>query len=697
MIYKTLALIILFSLGSLTAQTIFPQKSTLLQNPKSLSTTQTINILAVMVEFQADKYDLTKGNGKFGTIYTQDYGSNIIDPLPHDKSYFEDHLEFAKNYYRKSSNGIVELSYNVLPEIVTVPKFMRDYSPVETNSFKILGDFSSEVWNLASSENPSVDFSQYDLFVIFHAGVGNDISTSNLLGEPRDLPSLYLSFKSLKQFYGESFTGFELSNGAKITNSLILPETESREESGFGGTVLIELSINGLIVSNIASHLGLPDLFDAETGKSAIGRFGLMDGQSLFAFGGLFPPEPSAWEKIFLGWEEPVVINSNSTNINVDAKVIAGESSAKIIKVPINSSEYYLIENRQRDANKDGAVITYKVDGTIKQTAFNNDIDNFNNAVIDSINGVVLDVDEFDWATPGRGILIWHIDEKIINQGLESNKINIGKNRGVDLEEADGIQDIGQEFSTIFGDIIIAEGDEFDYWYSSNPSELFKNRFGIDTKPNTETNTGANSLISFSNFSDVSNNMSFDVSFQNNEIQLLYQNKLNIEQVFNGIISINTLPLVNENRVFVNHYSNLYQIDSLGNIKNQFEEFSWYKPAVVTFSNEGFIIGVFDQNNILGDILNIYDSSNDSVISVNLKKSITSTPIVQKIDNENFNVILGTHQSDFQNILTYQVNIRNIENLTLIDSVRIANIGAIKQLAINGEDYIATGLLSLHR
>ncbi len=56
----------------------------------------------------------------------------------------------------------------------------------------------------------------------------------------------------------------------------------------------------------------MPDLFDAETGKSAIGRFGLMDGQSLFAFGGLFPPEPSAWEKVFLGWENPQLVNTNS-------------------------------------------------------------------------------------------------------------------------------------------------------------------------------------------------------------------------------------------------------------------------------------------------------------------------------------------------------------------------------------------------
>ncbi|MFZ1289006.1 MAG: T9SS type A sorting domain-containing protein, partial [Melioribacteraceae bacterium] len=134
---------------------------------------------------------------------------------------------------------------------------------------------------------------------------------------------------------------------------------------------------------------------------------------------------------------------------------------------------------------------------------------------------VVLDVDEFDWATPGNGILIWHIDEKIINQNLAANKINVGKNRGVDLEEADGIQDIGEEFQTIFGDIVIAEGEEFDFWYSNNSSELYQNKFSNDTKPNTNLNSGANSLISFSNFSEIGNEMSFSVSFGSENINPL--------------------------------------------------------------------------------------------------------------------------------------------------------------------------------
>ncbi|MCP4975198.1 MAG: hypothetical protein GY931_03470, partial [Maribacter sp.] len=437
------------------------------ESNNSTQAVSSLNILAVMVEFQPDKFNLTIGDGTFGSLYTKDYGNDIIDPLPHNANYFSDHLEFTKNYFEKVSNGNLSIEYTVLPNIVTVSKVMRDYSPVDNDGFIGLGDLATEVWLQNETLNPNIDYVSYDVFLIFHAGAGKDISTSELLGESRDLPSLYLGLNSFKTFYGESFDGIDLSNGQKITNSIILPETESREIDGFGDPTLLELSINGLIVSSIASHLGLPDLFDSETGKSAIGRFGLMDGQSLFAYKGLFPPQPSAWEKIFLGWDVPLVINSNETNIEVIANEIAQNTDVKIVKVPINSSEYYLIENRARDANNDGIKITYKVAGQLKSLTLPKDTTKFNNVNVDTLSGVVLNVDEFDWAVPGNGILIWHIDESIIDQNLNENKINADKNRrGIDLEEADGIQDIGEEFQTIFGDIIIAEGEENDLWFA---------------------------------------------------------------------------------------------------------------------------------------------------------------------------------------------------------------------------------------
>ncbi len=679
---------ILFSLGSLSAQTIKPK---IVLNPQSVEVkkaAQTINIIAVMVEFQPDKFELTQGNGTFGSIYSQDYGTSIIDPLPHDQSYFEDHLEFAKNYYKKVSNELVNINYTVLPNIVTVSKVMRDYSPTETNSIKSLADFATEVWTLAEQQNPNHNFSQDSLFVIFHAGVGKDISTSNLLGEPRDLPSLYLSLKTFQKFYGNSFDGISLSNGAKITNSVILPETESREESGISGTVLLQISINGLIVSNIASYLGLPDLFDSETGKSAIGRFGLMDGQSLFAFMGLFPPEPSAWEKVYLGWETPLTISTNQSDINITARQVANSSNNKIVKVPINSDEYYLIENRQRDANKDGVKVTYKLGGQVRAKTFTEDLDNFNNAVVDTINGVVTNIDEFDWALPGSGILIWHIDNKIINENLDSNKINVGSNRGVDLEEADGIQDIGYEYTDVLGDVIIAEGDEYDFWYFGNPSKLYQNKFGIDTKPSTISNSGANSLITISDFSAISNTMSFNLNFGidtlGRKIDFIGMKTVdypNINKI--NLRSLKLFPNENQLAVATDYSGKLYWIQDSTYSEQNFDNFSNNDLMLYSNGNVKCVVGSYEKN-----LSVVYQNSSEYKLTSMSTESEFTTPAVlfSSSDNE-IEFLVGLKDGS---VNKYSLNLANRSDPVLFETNSELTT-PVSQICVLGSDILVVG------
>ncbi len=521
-----LIFLVVFSLGSLTAQTFigklnpFPPSS-----PAKITAGDTLKILAVMVSFQNDRDGTTFGNGKFGSIYSQDYGNTILDPLPHDKPYFEAHLKFLKNYFEKVSNGQLFIQYTVLPDTFSVSQTMRNYSPPNnSDDFTALADFSQEVWQKADEMNPGFNFSDYDIFTIFHAGVGRDISLPGSIGNENDLPSVYLSFDALQNIFGSDFSGFPVSGGSyNIKNSMIIPETENREIETIGGSVLFQVSINGLLAASVGSHLGLPDLFDTETGLSAIGRFGLMDGQSIFAYNGIYPPQPSAWEKIFLGWAQPVEVNPGNYSVNITADQAAGLSDTTILKVPINSTEYYLVENRERDADHNGSIITYQVNGSTFTRTFTKDTTGYYSYDVDSVDGVVTDVDEFDWALPGNGIVIWHIDQNVIDAKIASNKINTDKyDRGVDVEEADGVQDIGEQFTTVFGDVVIGEGGPEDFWYSSNPAELYQNRFSKDTRPPAVTNSGANSLITMAGFSDISNKMSFRITYGDSTIVPLF-------------------------------------------------------------------------------------------------------------------------------------------------------------------------------
>jgi hypothetical protein len=595
---KIFLCVIIFGMGSLSAQSFsgklnpFPPSS-----PLKVSFEDTIRILAVMADFQIDNDASTVGNGKFGTIYSRDYGSEIIDPLPHDKTYFENHLIFVQNYFYKVSGQKLNIAFTVLPEIVTVSKTMRNYSPPpRSEDLTPVAEFAREVWMKADSAFQGFPFSDYDVFFIFHAGVGRDISLPGSLGNERDLPSLYFGPEAFERIFpGEG--SFPVSGGSfHITNSAVIPETESRELSAFGSTVLFELSINGLMAATLASHLGLPDLFDTRTGLSAIGRFGLMDGQSIFAYNGLFPPEPSAWEKIYLGWEIPAEASINKEDYSLIPSILAGIGDTAILKVNLSSSEYYLIQNRQRDANADGATVTFISKGEVVSRTFPRDTTGFLSYSVDLLEGVIIDVDEFDWALPGSGIVIWHIDEEIIRQNIASNTINNDiRRRGVDVEEADGIQDIGVQFQTIFGDVIIGEGEQRDFWFKSNDAELYENRFSYDTRPNTLTNTGANSLITISDFSDISNRMNFKVVFGDTIVKPVAAVNLPVlsEEVTLSSLNANLglYSFVSDNKLFIS--------DVNGNIIIEEPGFTTTKPASYVSGDTTYIAGTYTDLNLL--------------------------------------------------------------------------------------------------
>ncbi|HPI38151.1 MAG TPA: T9SS type A sorting domain-containing protein [Ignavibacteriaceae bacterium] len=644
--YKSLFIAALF-LGSLSAQNFSPNISSYNPNSFYASSNDTLKLLAVMVEFQTDDDQTTVGDGKFNSIYTSTFATDtsILDPMPHNKEYFEAHLEFARNYYKKISNGKLLVDYYILPSVITVSKTIKNYSPpMKSTDFTPMAELVKEVWELAAASNAGFDFSSYSLFTIFHAGVGRDISLPGSLGNERDIPSLYLSLNSLKEFLGETFDGIPVNNNFKITNSMILPQTNNRELSSYGNKYLFEVTINGLIAANIASHLGVPDLFNTNTGLSAIGRMGLMDGQSIFAYNGAFPPEPSAWEKLFLsdklGWNLPLPqLSPGSYTVSLVTKEAASAIDTVFLKIPINPNEYFLLENRNRDTNKDGCYVTIWNNGNRYKKFFPKDSTGFYSYDTEVLQGVVIDVDEFDWATPGNGILIWHIDDAVINEKLAANKINTDKShRGVNLEEADGIQDIGEEFTTIFGDVVIGEGSEEDFWFSSNEATIYKkngNSFSLTTRPNTKSNFGANSLISFSDFSDSANVMTFKISWGDSVVKpLLYKH----------------LPLTSTNNsVFVSTGQNDYSyLVKSGNMLNKYDKtgsfvyslpvFSKFNPSILFSSSIEFIAGVIDSTlNVRMD-----DGTSSFLASINTGSGITTQPVFVNPPTEQNSIIFGT-------------------------------------------------------
>ena len=482
---------------------------------------ETLNVYAIMVQFREDNNPQTTGNGRF------DVSSNYpdsVDAPPHDSLYFTYKLEFMKNYYYKSSKGKLIINYTILPTIRNLSAEMEQYSPRRTENLGRMGNLFFDVWRSADSV---VDFSGIDpsksAFVIFHAGVGRDVDLASqglFVGE-LDLPSIYMSNATLKSLYGDTTQGYYTNEGVIIPSSCMLPEQEYRIINTSFGDIYLELGLNGIVVATLGSHLGLPDLFDTETGSTAIGRFGLMDGQAIFSYLGVFPPEPSAWEKQYLGWASPITISSSGT-YTTKAATLDVNGNESIYKIFISGKEYFLVENRNRDANGNGQTIHFVKGGVRDSMNFTQDVDGFNSSDIWKLKGSITDVDELDWSVPGikndtanfqGGILVWHIDENVIDANIASNTINTDINhRGVDVEEAKGSQDIGVVVSTPLGDII-SDGFFVDFWYDGNhyrPANIYRNEFNQTSFPNSKSYSNIDSRVCLSAFSQIGPTMTFN-------------------------------------------------------------------------------------------------------------------------------------------------------------------------------------------
>jgi M6 family metalloprotease-like protein len=523
----------------------------------------TLRILAIRVEFQPDASENTTGDGTFDQSESNDPFQ--IDPPPHSKSYFEDHLEFAKNYFWKISRGILLITGKIFPveenQAYRLDHRMNYYNanttPSEINQglAKLLQDAIQK----ADLMNPEINFSHYDGYIVFHAGVGKDVD----LGfdeTPQDIPSLFITQKFLQENLGVN--GISVDNDSTLVrNGIILPETESQDG--------IELGLNGIVVSNIASQLGWLDLFSPVTRRSGVGRFSVMDA-GLFNGDGLLPALPDAWTRIDAGWETAQTIYQAQDD-EFTVNQVQSNSGTHVYRLPINENEYFLLEERYAgNPNLDSL--------QFELGAESGDFPNMKEVLktyladkaVFSDRGVLVNIDNFDRGLPGSGILIWHIDENVINQNRATNQINADPDhRGVDLEEADGSQDIGQIFDVLSGGSGSEIGTALDLWYRDNSAPLYQqnpaNEFSLKSVPNSRSYYNrANSHIKISDFSNRDSVMTFKAEI--NFFQQNFPRKLD-SNVYGKITSLKTTDLNSDGKaelIFITDQNRILIVDANG-------------------------------------------------------------------------------------------------------------------------------------
>jgi M6 family metalloprotease-like protein len=434
-------------------------------SPASAETVITIRILALRVDFLEDRMGpLTTTEG--GNFDLRRGTTEFIDPPPHNRDYFTAHMEALSRYWSAASFGTLEFEYTVFPEEPDSAFHLSDtadYGPwtFTFDDYALAVRLVTDAVTAADNSPEPIVFSQYDMVVIFHSGgeLQGDINGDS----PWDIPSFTIGLEE----------PIPVDNSASsVGAAMVVPETASQD--GITGAV------NGVVVHEFGHMLGLPDLYDTDNFLPSVGYWSLMDTGNYL---GGFVENPTTHELVYVfglipggldPWCRKELENIFGAEMQDETPVGAEWSdtlravglSPTVLSVPASATEYFLIENRQSEL--DG-------NGVIEVTA-------------DSASGVILgpESNEYDALLPGSGILVWHIDEGLI--ALRSSLLmspNGGLyERGIDLEEADGVEDLGNPYSWYW------LGSEFDPYFEGNATLL-----GPATVPNSNVNSGARSQV----------------------------------------------------------------------------------------------------------------------------------------------------------------------------------------------------------
>ena len=193
----------------------------------------------------------------------------------------------------------------------------------------------------------------------------------------------------------------------------------------------------GTLAHETGHTFNIPDLYATSGSSEGVGEFSLMGSGNYTR-----PNSPAAWDAwslIQVGW---INVDTLSTSRTVSlAPVQTGDT---VLIVPIAATDEYLILENRAQLQSD----------TANQ-----------NASLGS-------------RQKSPGLLVWHIDQSVIDGGLPSNSVNAGDIEGVHLIQADGSEDL--HAGTNRGDL----GDTY-------PGSANKHRLGYASTPAMLTNAGA--------------------------------------------------------------------------------------------------------------------------------------------------------------------------------------------------------------
>lgn len=403
---------------------------------KAVALPHTQNLIVIMVDF----------NNVAGTYTPESFQS----------LFFSSTTKSVADYYDEVSYGKFQVvpgadTYGMAAGIVGWLRLNQNHPDCEssidsTTCYEIL------VSNTLKAADPYIEFSSFD------SNGDNSITPPEL--------SIIIIAAGYEEAYGSASGAGVWAHQWLLSSPLSLDGKTVKHYAIFGEKHDSHQATIGVMVHELGHlMLDLPDLYDIEGNSNGIGYFELMSKgawckSASDSYSGQTPVHLSAWSKEYAGFVDPTVITDRK---GVSLPAVSGGSTV-IVRAPTqNANEYFLVENRYMSG--------------------------YDSGLQGCLNGS---------PTEGGGLAIWHIDKAILADGCVTwNSCNANrKHRLVDLEEADGTQDLDTKGSSRLKDL----------FYAGNNSS-----FSDATTPNNSSYSGASNNVAVTNISNYGAAMSADI------------------------------------------------------------------------------------------------------------------------------------------------------------------------------------------
>ena len=260
------AVFLYFTLGAISAQI-----------------TGDLKIAFIRVSFENGDYPGFTGDGNFLLTPSDICDNYIIDAPPHDKNYFQSHINAVDNYFRAvsynkfgidiDSTAIFPIPNNSSYKLNKPMNFYNELGMEDVHEKRIVSLLKDAVEK--AFEVDKINFENFDLVAVIHPGLGQDFKLPFLDPTPEDIPSTFIDNQMVKN---------NLEKPLKVGNStidrgLILPESQNHPLmdplifNNLENPCDIQYSITGTWALMIGFAVGLPPLWNIDTGESGIGVF----------------------------------------------------------------------------------------------------------------------------------------------------------------------------------------------------------------------------------------------------------------------------------------------------------------------------------------------------------------------------------------------------------------------------------------